>query len=111
MALAHVVFPERLYTDCDSVRIGVQHSSSWAQSSKRRFSRIWTTIASQLDDGPAGLIRLMPAHTAASSTGKVFASDGCPITEVMWSANQMVDMLAKDGAELVRYLPSERYSF
>ena len=45
MALQHVHFPERLYTDCDSVRMGAQRPLEWACSAKRRLARIWIVVS------------------------------------------------------------------
>ena len=111
MALDHVIFPQRLLTDCDAVRSGVLKPFSWAQSSKRRYSRIWTAIALQLDDSRQGLVQWMPAHTVASSFGHRITSAGEIITETMWCANQIADLLAKDGAEAVRYGSDQRQWF
>ncbi len=44
----------------------------------------------------------MPAHTSASSIGQKMCSDGMRITEDLWSANQIVDQLAKDAPGTVR---------
>ena len=107
MALTHVVFPECLYTDCDSVRLGVRKSLSWAQSSKRRYARIWSALANQLEDN-AEVVHWMPAHIPQSEIGQAIASTGEHVSEDMWCANQIVDLLAKDGADLVRYPSSDR---
>ena len=50
IALQYVLSPDRLYTDCDSVRLGSKRSIQWASSSKRRFARIWIVICNQLQD-------------------------------------------------------------
>ena len=110
MALMHVAFPDRVLTDCDSVRIGVRKCRSWAQSSKRRYSRIWSAIALQLEDD-AEIVEWMPAHTSKSSIGQVITSTGKYVTEDMWYANQIVDFLAKEGASSIRYGVEERSSF
>ena len=107
MALAHVTLPEKLFTDCDSVRLGTRQSKSWAGSAKRRLARIWCVISSQLDDS-AEIVHWMPAHTTEASIGSVKCSNGQILDEELWHANQLVDFLAKEGAELVRLSPSVR---
>jgi hypothetical protein len=104
MALQHVLFPERLVTDCDSVRLGVRQPSSWAGSSKRRLARIWLIVAGQLDDclKVQDMVIWMPAHTTESSIGQKRCSDGRLVSEEMWHANQLVDLMAKGAAESIR---------
>ena len=41
MAMLHGLFPRRLWTDCDTVCIGLAKTATWAGSSKRRYARIW----------------------------------------------------------------------
>ena len=40
MALLHVAFPEVLYTDCNTVRLGVRKGLKWGGSAKRRYARV-----------------------------------------------------------------------
>ena len=110
MALQHVQCPEKLYSDCDSVRLGAKKSLEWATSSKRRHARIWSTIALQIE-GATELIQWMPAHTSEASIGERLCSDGVPVSGDLWSANQIVDMLAKQSADSVRLSQSFRSSF
>jgi len=110
MALQHATFPERLYTDCDSVRSGVRKARSWANSSKRRFARIWTALDLQLE-GQVECIQWMPAHATESSFSSMTASDGVQLTEDMWLSNQLADVLAKSGAASMRPALSERKRF
>ena len=111
MALSHVAFPERLLTDCDSVRSGVRKPLSWAESSKRRYSRIWSAIALQLEECGANVVDWMPAHTDEGSIGQLQNSSGELIDDDMWHANQLADLLAKDGALAVRYSARARSTF
>ena len=53
----------------------------------------------------------MPAHTDEGSIGQVVTSTGELVSENMWCANQMVDLLAKDGALAVRYSSRQRAWF
>ncbi len=108
MALLHAVFPERLYTDCDSVRAGVAKGPAWARSSKRRYARVWTALSLQLED-VGDIVHWMPAHTSASAVGQKVCSDGTPMSEDMWCSNQIADQLAKDAAEAVRLSASQRW--
>ena len=100
MALHSVAFPEALYTDCNTVRIGLQRSAAWAASSKRRFSRVWTSVLDMMES--PDLINWMPAHTTESSIGHSKCSNGELVTEDMRLANQLADEGAKTAAESVR---------
>jgi len=111
MALSHASFPERVLTDCDAVRTGVLKPLSWAQSSKRRYSRLWVALFTQLEECEPGVVQWMPAHTPESSIGFRETSAGDCITDHMWCANQIVDLLAKDGAESMRYSVRDREWF
>ena len=98
MALQHVAFPEKLLTDCDSVRLGLKQPREWASSSKRRLARLWTLVHNQVE-GDHDLVHWMPAHTSESSIGQKMCSDGVPVSQERWCANQIVDLLAKDAAD------------
>ena len=100
-ALASIPFPQSLYTDCDTVRLGLRRSMQWAGSAKRRFARIWSTIKCMLDHGRE-FIHWIPAHTTESNYQYALCSDGLYVTEDMWEANQLADLLAKHAAESVR---------
>jgi hypothetical protein len=65
-------------------------------------------VSCQLDDADGRLVHWIPAHTAAADIGKKVCSDGCIVSEDLWCANQMVDLLAKDAAALVRRSHHER---
>ncbi len=96
-------FPHSHFTDCKTVQLGVQKGAQWAGSAKRRYARIWTVIHAGLDDGAqAELLRWMLAHTDRRRIGDACGSDGQILSEEMWCANQMVDLLAKDAAHSVR---------
>ena len=51
MALMRVSFPEGLYTDCDTVRLGLLRGPAWANSAKRKYSRVWSSTVTLLDEG------------------------------------------------------------
>ena len=107
MALASAVFPDRIYTDCKTVQVGVQQLSQWAGSSSRRYARVWSVIHVGLDGGAcASMVQWIPAHTSRDRIDEVSCSDGTVVTEAMWCANQMADLLAKQAAESVRHLPA-----
>ena len=101
MALSHVTFLDKLFTDCDSVRFGCRQPDSWAAAPKRRLARVWMVIKSQLDD-MGEVVHWIPAHTAESSIGSSKCSNGQVVDDEMWHANQLVDEMAKFGAESVR---------
>ena len=105
MALLYAPFPEVLYTDCKTVYSGVRNGIEWASSSKRRYARLWMSLVDMLE-GRYETIHWMPAHTSASSIGWAGSTDGRTIDEIRWSANQIVDMLAKKAAEANR-VPAE----
>lgn len=87
MALSNAAFPDRLYTDCDSIRSGSSKSASWAQSSKRRYARVWSVIKSQLDDTDE-CVHWMPKHTSKSAIGQRVSSDGRYMTEATYAVCQ-----------------------
>ena len=104
MVIASMPFPERLFTDCKTVQGGVRNTAQWAGSSKRRYARIWTVLRTGLDDGSeAHRVVWMPAHTARERIGEAKCGDGSVIDEHMWCANQMADLLAKQGAAAGAY--------
>ena len=103
MALTEVVFPQAIYTDCRTVQQGLQQSTQWLHSSKRRYARIWSVIHSNLDDGAgADTVTWMPAHTSACSVGEARCSNGELLTSAGRFANELADMLAKRAAGTVR---------
>jgi len=103
VALATALFPQALFTDCQTVSNGVRQSREWAQSAKRRYARIWSVIHSSLDEeGAADAVHWMPAHTGATSVGSAVCSNGATLTEAMRCANEMADLLAKKAAGSVR---------
>lgn len=106
-AVRSAVFLERVYTDCDPVRLGTKQPLSLAGSAKRRFARIWLVIASNLDDQP-DIVQWVLAHASSSAVGQRQCSDGRALTELFWTANQLVDALAKHSAEACRHRDSCR---
>ena len=109
-ALQSVTFPSGLYTDCDTVRSGVARGVLWGGSSKRKYSRVWTSLSTMLDENTES-VHWMPAHTPKSSIGCVHCSDGSIVDDIKWCSNQIVDLLAKDAAEGNRVSPAFRASF
>ena len=101
MAMLHVTFPEKLYTDCMSVKLGVRRSREWAGSSKRRMASVCSVVVDQLDSN-CDIVEWMPAHTSKAAIGRTYCSDGQPVCDLKWSSNQLVDLLAKAAAESVR---------
>ena len=53
------------------------------------------------EDDVADIVHWMPAHLTESSIGSAVCSNGEHVTEDMWCANQMVDLLARKCATLV----------
>ena len=59
-----------------------------------------------LDQGEeAGRVVWVPAHTARSRIGEAKCGDGTTVSEHMWAANQLADLLAKKGAGMVAHSP------
>ena len=101
MAVDHVITPSRVWSDCDSIRLGLSRPASWAGSSKRRYARIWSVLKSKTDDAPE-CVGWMPAHMSESAVGQKRCSTGDYVSHDMWCANQICDHLAKLAAESVR---------
>ena len=102
MALQTGVFVEAVVTDCKSVQLGAGKDSAWMGSSKRRYARIWNVLSGSLEGRGSELVIWMPAHTGKQSVGSTSCSNGSVLTEAWRCANEMADLLAKDGAESVR---------
>ena len=67
----------------------------------------WTLFNFGFDHGEgAGPIVLMPAHTAHSRVGEVRCGDDSVVGEHVLVANQLADLLPKQGAKLVAHLPA-----
>ena len=65
---------------------------------------MWLVVRSGLDNGATSdSVIWMPAHTSQDRIGEAKCSDGNSLTEDMWCANQLVDLLAKQAAESVRH--------
>ena len=104
MVLASMPLPQRIFTDCKTVQVGVRSSAQWASSAKRRYARIWTVVHAGLDGGDeAHRVVWMPAHTSRDRIGEAKCGDGSVVDEHMWSANQLADLLAKRGAAQVAH--------
>ena len=103
MALTSIPLPSALYTDCQTVQQGLKRSRSWTHSSKRRFARVWSLVHANLDYGDrSNILVWMPAHLSAVRVGQATCSDGTAVSEEMWAANQLADLLAKDAASSVQ---------
>ena len=103
-------FHSKLVTDCESVSKGSRQSTEWASSSKRKYARIWSPLALQLE-GRSEVVAWIPAHTPESSIGHRHCSDGSLLSEELWGANQIVDLLAKYAADGARVAESSRVWF
>ena len=102
MALLSVSFPDALFTDCDTGRIGLTRGPAWAGSAKRAYSRVWSGPSSLLDDAAAGVIDWMPAHCTEARLGHARCSDGQAMNELRWYSNLLADVSAKEATETVR---------
>ena len=103
------MLPGKVYTDCKSVQTGVRQGCAWAEGARRRYSRLWSALHYDLDEGrQAECVHWIPAHTGADSVGNIACSDGETLTAAMRCANEMADMLAKKAAVGVAMSSSER---
>ena len=111
VAVTSVAFPGTIYTDCQTVQAGFERGPEWMQSARRRYARIWSVIHTGLDQqSQGGAVVWMPAHTKAEMLGTAVCSSGELLTETMQCANEMADLLAKQGAESVRVSDAVRGS-
>ena len=110
MVLLHVTFPKALYTDCESVRTGLSKGFAWAESAKRRYSRVWSSTMSMIED-MGQIVHWMPAHIPESSVGEARCSDLERVDRIKWRSNQTVDLLAKSAAEGIRVPAACRVNF
>ena len=109
MALQTFLMPQEVFTDCQTIQKGVRRGLEWAQGANRRYSRLWTALHFDLDEGQqAELVHWMPAHTSEASVGKVRCSDGTLLTDTMRCANAIVDRLAKEAANSIAISPGMR---
>ena len=110
MALLHITFPKALYTDCESVRTGLYKGFAWAESAKRRYSRVWTSTINMIEE-LGKIVHWMPVHITESSVGEVRCSDLERVDQTKWWSNQIVDWLAKYAAEGIRVPVACRVNF
>ena len=109
MALQAIDLPSALYTDCQTVQRGARQGLKWAQGATRRYSRLWTALHHDLDEGvQADIVHWIPAHTSQEQVGSLICSDGTVLTETMRCANEIVDRLAKQAAESIAISPGMR---
>ena len=88
---------------------GLRQGLLWAQGAARRFSRLWTALHYDLDEGDqAELVHWMPAHTSEQQVGELTCSNGTVLTDTMRCANAIVDRLAKQAADSVAMSPGAR---
>jgi hypothetical protein len=96
-------------TDCYNVLRAISDGRGKMMAASSPLARVWMTAFNILDDYGAyelDKVTWMPAHNGQGSIGRVFASNGKPLTAVQWRANRLVDLLAKSAAR-PRRLPRE----
>ena len=91
----------RVVTDCLGILEALRGSPQNAAGPSKMLARTWGMIASTLDgsfyDARVRTV-WMPAHQPSRAIGCVKDSNGKPITSIMWRANRLVDVLAKNAA-------------
>ena len=95
------VDPPHVFTDCKGVLDSLTAGVAAATSHEKRLARVWNMTARQLDEDfsvAASRTVWMPAHGAAHTVGVAKDSRGEPITALMWRANRLADLLAKQAA-------------
>ncbi len=87
-----------LHVDCLSVQRGAQLGIDWANNPARKYARVWTTVASTLEEQGDRVV-WMPAHCTQCQEGVKRLSNGSPLTAEHRAGNAEVDRLAKEVAK------------
>jgi hypothetical protein len=91
----------RIVTDCLGILETLRGPTHNAVLPTKMLARTWGMILSTLD-GRFEVARhqtvWMPSHLSTAAIGSVKDSEGKPITNIMWRANRLVDVLAKKAA-------------
>ena len=80
---------------------GLQSGYTQCTGAKKSLARTWNLIGSVCDHcfiEAADKTIWMPSHGAKHTIGVVLASNGLPVTPLMWRANRLVDLAAKHAA-------------
>ena len=92
-------------TDCLGILQTLQTTPQHATSHSMVLARTWGMLAHTLDgcfNEAKAKTLWMPSHQAAGGIGSAICSDGKPITSLMWRANRLADILAKQAADKER---------
>ncbi len=95
------VFLPKVVTDCKGILDSLKRSPALATGHKMALARTWTMVSRALDDdftSAASLVRWMPSHESAFTLRSVCDSNGDQVTQLMWRANRLADILAKAAA-------------
>jgi hypothetical protein len=87
-----------LLVDCMSVQKGSMNGSDWAGSPSRKYARVWSPVASILEDDASRVV-WMPAHCAAEHEGLKSLSNGQLLSRRHRTGNAAVDGFAKEIAK------------
>jgi len=85
-------------TDCKGILDSLQKEPGHTTGPKKALARTWQFIRHVLDDDFAAArdkLCWMPSHQSASNLAGSIASNGEPVTTLMWRANRLADALAK----------------
>ena len=100
VAALNVALPQ-VVTDCKGIVDTLQGTPESACGHKRALGRTWAMIAQLLDHDfseAAVKVRWMPSHTSLRALGHTYDSQGQRVTTIMWRANRLADVLAKNAA-------------
>jgi len=87
----------RIFTDCMAVLLGTRRGQSWANESRRTYSRLWGPVSTAIEGDPDALAWL-PAHCTGAQVGDRKLSDGTPMKQKHRIGNALADTLAKESA-------------
>jgi hypothetical protein len=92
----------KMVTDCKSLLSTAAAGRKRATGHRQVLARIWTGIASALDDDTRSLVddqklRWIPAHLGESAIGRELEG-GRTFTATDWRANRLADALAKEAS-------------
>jgi hypothetical protein len=87
----------KIFTDCMAVLLGARRGETWANESRRTYSRLWGPVSAALEGNTESLLWL-PAHCTGSQVAYKKISDGSPMKQRHRIGNAEVDTQAKGAA-------------
>jgi hypothetical protein len=96
-ALQLGMMQSRIFTDCMAVLLGARRGETWANESRRTFSRLWGPVSAALE-GDADALLWLPAHCTGAQVDSRQLSNGAPMRQKHPIGYAAVDTLAKSSA-------------